>query len=53
MTSRRFDTAVIGPDIDLDDEVVLLSDGTRLAEARAAALADDAMTAIRARRTVI
>lgn len=51
MAARRFDAADVGPDIDLDDEVVLLDDGTRLTEARAAALADDAMSALHARRT--
>lgn len=48
MTARRYDAAVIGPDIDLDDEVVLLDHGTRQTEARAAAIADEAMTAIHA-----
>lgn len=46
-----YDAAAIGPDIDLDDEVVLLDGGTRLTEARAAALAGSAMVALHARRS--
>lgn len=51
MTEGRFDAAAIGPDIDLDDEIVLLDDGTRLTETRATALAESAMTALHARRS--
>lgn len=51
MTQTPFKVAAIGPDIDLDDELVLLDDGTRLTEARAAALADAAMVRIHERRS--
>lgn len=51
MTARRYDATAVGPDIDLDDEVVLLDDGTRLTEARAAALAEHAMAEIQVRRS--
>lgn len=40
---------VVGPDVDLDSEVVLLSDGTRLTNKLAAKMARDAIKQVRGR----
>lgn len=51
MARRRFTQSQVGPDIDLDVEEVYLEDGTRLTEARAAEIAETAMSRVRARRS--
>jgi hypothetical protein len=40
---------VVGPDVDLDSEVVLLPDGTRLTNKLAAKMARDAIKQVRGR----
>lgn len=40
---------VVGPDVDLDSEIVLLSDGTRLTNKLAAKMARDAIKQVRGR----
>jgi hypothetical protein len=40
---------IVGPDVDLDSEVVLLSDGTRLTNKLAAKMARDAIKQLRGR----
>jgi hypothetical protein len=50
MAHQRFTKSQVGPDIDLDAEEVYLDDDTRLTEARAAEMAERAMSRIRARR---
>lgn len=42
----------LGPDIDLDNEVVLLADGTRMTETIAETLADEVLAARRGRPSV-
>ncbi|MBN9607688.1 MAG: hypothetical protein BGO26_09480 [Actinobacteria bacterium 69-20] len=51
MARPTFTKKQIGPDIDLDVEEVFLDDGSRLTEARAAALAEHAMLRIHESRS--
>lgn len=49
MASKVKRKVVVGPDVDLDSEVILLPDGTRLTNKLAAKMARDAIKQVRGR----